>query len=73
MFADDLQEWLITNKEIPFIMSEVNPSLYVYRNVDKNEYLFMVCYIDDCCYFGSSKELEAKFGKVLKKQFNLEL
>jgi hypothetical protein len=73
VFADDLQEWLVSNEEMPFVISEVDPSLYIHRNEVKEEFLFLVCYVDDCCYYGSSNEIETRFGEVLKKRFDLEL
>jgi hypothetical protein len=73
VFSDDLKMWILTNKEQPFIQSEVDPALYIYRNAKGDRYLFLICYVDDCCYFGSDKEIEEQLGKVLKQRFNLEL
>jgi hypothetical protein len=73
VFSDDLQEWLLTNQIMPFIASEVDPALFIHRSKDGKEYLFLICSVDDCCYFGSSNEIESKFGDVLKKRFDLEL
>ena len=73
VFSDDLHEWLVTNEDMRFWNSEVDPSLYIYRNEEKNEYLFLICYVDDCLYFGSSDDVEENLGIVLKKRFNLEL
>ena len=73
VFADDLHEWLETNTEMPFIHSEVDPSLYIYRGSDVNTFLYLICYVDDCLYFGSDDEIESQFANVLKKKFNLEL
>jgi hypothetical protein len=71
VFSDDLCEWLLNNDEMPFENSEVDPSLFVYRNGD--EFLFLIIYVDDCLFFGSSDEIEKKLGEVLKKRFSLEL
>ena len=71
VFNNDLTEWLTKNEEIPFVQSEVDPGLYVYRNGD--EYLYLICYIDDSLYFGSTDEIEKKFGDALGKRFKLEL
>ena len=71
VFSDDLCEWLLGNDEMPFNNSEVDPALFVYRN--KQEFLFLICYVDDCLYFGSSDEIEMKLGAMLKKRFSLEL
>ena len=73
VFADDLHEWLEMNNEIPFIHSEVDPSLYVYRGEDDGSFLYLICYVDDCLYFGSSDEIEEKFNHALQKRFKLEL
>ena len=73
VFADDLHDWLVTNEDMTFLNSEVDPSLYIFRDESKGEYLFLICYVDDCLYFGSSDEVEARLGDVLKQRFNLEL
>jgi hypothetical protein len=66
VFSDDLKNWILTNKELPFTQSEVDPALYIYRNAKGDRYLFLICYVDDCCYFGSDDEIEEQLGKVLK-------
>ena len=71
VFSDDLCKWLLSNEEMTFKNSEVDPSLFVYRNGE--EFLYLIVYVDDCLYFGSSDEIEAKLGVVLKKRFALEL
>ena len=67
---EDLTEWLVSNKEIPFIASDVDASLFVHRN--KEEFIFLIIYVDDCLYFGSSNELEQKFAKAMSSRFKLE-
>ena len=56
-----------------FMNSEVDLSLYVYRNEAKGEFLFLICYVDDCLYFGSDDKVEAKLSETLNKRFDLEL
>ena len=62
---------LVTNSIVPFKQSQVDPSLYVHR--DGDEYIFMVIYVDDSLYFGSSPELEKKFTDAMSERFKLEL
>jgi hypothetical protein len=69
----DLTDWLITNPEISFHQSEIDPSLFVHRNEKKGEYLYLIIYTDDCLYFGSNDELEVKFTNAISKRFKLEL
>ena len=72
VLTDDLHEWLETNNEVRFWNSEVDPSLCIYRNEEKNEYLlFLICYVDDCLYFCAIDDVEANLGIVLKKCFHL--
>ena len=71
VWNQDLTEWLTTNTIVPFHQSEVDPSLFVHRNGE--EYIFMVIYVDDSLYFGSTKELEEKFTTAMSKCFKLEL
>ena len=73
VFSDDLHDWLVQNDDMRFLNSEVDPSLYVFRDEAKGEYLFLICYVDDCLYFGSDDNVEARLGVTLKKRFNLEL
>ena len=73
VFADDLHEWLVENNDMPFLHSEFDPSLYIYRNEERKEYLYLICYVDDCLYFGSSDNVEKNLGDILMKRFNLEL
>ena len=70
VWNEDLTEWLIKNEDIPFHQSEVDPSLYIHRN--GKDSIFLIIYVDDCLYFGSSKELEAKFEKKIGERFHLE-
>ena len=58
---EDLSNQLTTNKTIKFVQSEVDPSLFIHRNGD--DFLYLIVYIDDTLYFGSSPEIE----KPLKK------
>ena len=71
VWNQDLTEWLTNNTIVPFRQSEVDPSLFIHRN--GSEYIFMVVYVDDSLYFGSSKELEEKFTTAMSKRFKLEL
>ena len=71
VWNQDLTEWLTTNKEVQFHQSEVDPSLLVHRNGD--EFIYLIIYVDDCLYFGSSKELEKKFEKEMSERFQLEV
>ena len=74
VFADDLHDWLVQYEDMTFLNSEVDPSLvYIFMDEAKGEYLYLICYVDDCLYFGSSDGIEAKLGQVLKQRFNLEL
>ena len=70
VWNEDLTTWLITNDIIPFHQSEVDPSLYIYRRGE--ELIFLIIYVDNCLYFGSSNELESKFEKEIGTRFNLE-
>ena len=67
----DLSERLTKNDEIPFNQSEVDPSLFIHRR--DGQYIFIVVYVDDSLYFGSSTELEEKFDTTMGKRFKLEL
>ena len=71
VWNQDLTEWLLTNSIVSFKQSQVDPSLYVHRN--GAEYIFMVIYVDDSLYFGSSPELEKKFTDAMSERFKLEL
>ena len=71
VWNQDLTEWLLQNKIIPFKQSEVDPSLFVHRN--GSDYLFLVVYVDDSLYFGSSNEIEDKFTTAMAERFKLEL
>jgi hypothetical protein len=73
VFSDDLRDWLISNKEMPFIASEVDSALYIHRSKDGKDFLFLICYVDDVCYFGNNEEIENQLEIVLKKCFDLEL
>ena len=68
---DDLTNWLTTNKDIQFLQSEVDPSLFIHRN--GNEYIYLIVYIDDSLYFGSSPEIEKLFETKLGERFKLDL
>ena len=68
---EDLTNWLTTNKTIKFVQSEVDPSLFIHRNGD--DYLYLIVYIDDSLYFGSSPEIEKLFEENLGKRFKLDL
>ena len=46
VFSDDLTQWHLENKEMPFHNSEVDPSLYIHR--DGDNILFLIIYVDDC-------------------------
>ena len=70
VWNEDLTVWLINNKDIQFKQSEVDPSLYIHRN--QHEFIYLIVYVDDCLYFGSSKELEMKFEKQMGERFHLE-
>ena len=75
VFADDLHDWLI-NKDnqqkdkcpdefkMQFTCSQVDPSLYIWRN-NKGECCYLICYIDDCLYFGSSTEVEKRMENMI--------
>jgi hypothetical protein len=65
VFSDDLREWLLNNEEMPFTSSEVDSVLFIYRSKDNKDFLFLICYVDDVCYFGNSEEIEKKLGEVL--------
>ena len=67
----DFSTWLENNKKMQFIRSEIDPCLFIHRN--KNEYLFLIIYIDDCCYFGSNTSIEKLFEESIQNRFNLEL
>jgi len=69
----DLTDWLIKNEQIKFSQSEVDSSLFIYRNEEKSEYLFLIIYTDDCLYFGSSESVEKEFENAIQKRFKLEL
>jgi hypothetical protein len=71
VFSDDLTEWLLDNEEMEFLASELDSSLFIHRSGD--EFVFLICYVDDCLYFGSSDQIEAKMGAMIKKKFKLEL
>ena len=67
---EDLTEWLRTNTQIPFCQSEVDASLFIHR--DGENFIYLIVYVDDCLYFGSSKGLEEKFEKEMSTRFKLE-
>ena len=67
----DLTEWLTNNDIVPFHQSQVDPSLFIHRDGEK--YIYMVVYVDDSLYFGSSTEIEQKFTTAMGKRFKLEL
>ena len=67
---EDLTEWLVSNKKIPFIASVVDVSLFVHRK--KEEFIFLIIYVDDCLYFGTLNDLEQKFAKTMSSRFKLE-
>ena len=69
----DLTDWLTKNEKLKFCQSEVDPSLFIFRNEEKASYLFLIIYTDDCLYFGSSKEIENLFETEIQKRFQLEL
>ena len=71
VWNQDLTEWLTSNTVIPFKQSEVDASLFIHRN--GNEFIFLIIYVDDCLYFGSSKELEQRFEKEMSERFKLEV
>ena len=56
-----------------FNQSSVDPSLYVYRNEENGDYLFLIIYIDDCLYFGNNEKTEKSFEKEISSRFKLEL
>ena len=70
VWNEDLMTWLTSNETIKFHQSEVDPSLYIFRRGD--EFIYLIIYVDDCLYFGSSKELESKFEKEIGERFHLE-
>ena len=74
-FNDDLATWLTTNTDMKFYRSEVDPCLFIHRSMEGNKTvaLFLIVYVDDCLFFGTSDEIEKKFGKYLSQRFNLEL
>ena len=68
----DLTEWMTTNKMIPFEQSTVDASLFVHRAKDGG-FVYMIIYVDDSLYFGSSEDLEKKFESELGKRFKVDL
>ena len=70
VWNEDLTEWLLTNTLIPFKQSEIDSSLFVHRNGE--EFIYLIIYVDDSLYFGSSKELELQFEKEMGARFKLE-
>ena len=71
VWNQDLTEWLTTNQVVPFKQSKVDPSLFIHRNGE--EVIYLIVYVDDCLYFGSSKELEKRFEKEMSERFKLEV
>jgi hypothetical protein len=71
VWNEDVTDHLINNDFMKFHQSEVDPSLFIYREGD--QFLTMIIYIDDMLYFATNENLEKKFEKVLKNRFNLEL
>jgi hypothetical protein len=71
VFSDDLTEWLLKNDEMNFTASELDSSLFVHRSGE--DFVYLICYVDDCLYFGSSDKIEEKMGEMLKRKFKLEL
>ena len=71
VWNQDLTDWLKNNTVVPFKQSQVDPSLFIYRH--QEEYIYMVIYVDDSLYFGSSAEVEEKFTTAMAKRFKLEL
>ena len=67
---EDLTEWLVTNIEITFVQSDIDASLFIHRS--GSEFIYLIVYVDDCLYFGSSKQLEEKFEKQMGERFKLE-
>ena len=66
----DLTNWLTTNKDIPFIQSQVDPSLFIYRI--GSDFIYLIVYIDGSHYFGSTPELEKKFETKLGARFKID-
>jgi hypothetical protein len=83
VFADDLRDWLINEDnqqkdkcpdefKMQFTCSQVDPSLYIWRN-NKGEYCYLICYVDDCLYFGSSTEVEKRLENMIGSRFAFEV
>ena len=73
VWNEDLTDWLRNNKSISFNQSEIDPSLFIHRNEENGDYLFLIIYIDDSLYFGSNEEIEKVFTNALSEKFKLEL
>ena len=71
VWNEDLTNWLTTNKDITFIQSQVDPSLFIHRN--GSDFIYLIVYIDDSLYFGSTPELEKKFETKLGERFKIDL
>jgi len=74
-FAFDVCEWLVSEKKytpdgMVFKQSQIDPSLYIYRNGDK--FIKLVSYVDDFCYTVDSEETEKVFQNSLEKSFRVE-
>ena len=69
VFADDLHDWLVNKEDqqsklckqlMIFVRSDIDPGLYVWRGEKEDEFCFLICYVDDCCYFGSNDLIEKR-------------
>ena len=65
---NDLKDWMLG---YGFITCPSDRSLYILRK--KTEWLFVINYIDDQLYFGSSRAFEEQFERDISKRFNLNL
>ena len=71
VWFQDFSNWLESNDKMKFIRSKIDPCLFIHCN--KDEYLFLIIYINDCCYFGSNETIKKYFEESIQKGFNLEL
>jgi hypothetical protein len=65
LWSEELFSWY---KEFGFKQSKADPALFIYR--DKQEYVKIISYVDDCCYFCSSDKARKKFEEALAKHFD---
>ena len=67
----DTLDQFLTSDEMKFIRSMVEGCLYIYRK--DNDWIKIINYVDDACYYCSNDEVRIKFENKLKKRFNLTL